>query len=298
MAEAIPVSALVLTLDEAQNIERCLRALDWCDDVVVLDSYSNDATVQQARALGARIFQRQFDDFAAQRNWALDSIDWKHPWVLHLDADEVVTSALVAAITKKVSSSHEYDGFQIPSKLIWDETWLRYSGMYPVYQVRLGRTDSLRFVQVGHGQREAVEARRIGSIAEPYLHYGFSKGLDDWWQRHQGYAKQEAAQSIKDLDSGSFDWKGLLAVNDRTRRRRALKQLSVRLPFRSALRFLYMYILRRGFLDGKKGYRYCRLLARYEGEIVRNIRAARDDLHNRNDLSMARPDEKRSGTSL
>ncbi len=103
-------------------------------------------------------------------------------------------------------------------------------------------------------------------------HYSFSKGLSDWVDKHNRYASAEAREAVRLLASGGgLDWTGLVA-REPTRRRRALKALSIRLPFRPLLRFLYMYLLRRGFLDGHAGLTYCRLLAIYEYLIVLKTR--------------------------
>ena len=265
------ISVLFLTLNELHNLPACLGAVAWSDDVVILDSFSDDGTVELAERYGARVFQREFDNFAGQRNYALDQISFKYDWVLHLDADEVVTPALQAEIVRAVDEGR-FDAFRIPSKMMFFGQWLRYSGMYPAYQVRLGHRDRLRFKQVGHGQREDLPPERVGTLREPYLHYSFSKGLTDWVDKHNRYASDEASETIRArLDGHGIDWMGCVSL-DRARRFRALKALSLRLPFRPTLRFFYMYVLRRGFLDGHAGFTYCRLLAIYEYLIVLKTR--------------------------
>lgn len=295
------ISVLLLTLNEEANLPACLAALAWCDDVVVLDSFSQDDTVAVADRLGARVYQRAFDDFAGQRNYALDQIPFRHEWVLHLDADEIVTPALHAEMLAAIAAGR-FDAWRIPSKMMFFGQWLRHSGLYPSYQVRLGHRERCRFKQVGHGQREDLAPERVGTLTEPYLHYSFSKGLTDWVEKHNRYASAEAREALRLLEAGggvegdgvagdgrwrraarrrlgawvNLDWRGLWAGEPT--RRRALKALSVRLPFRPLLRFLYMYIVRRGFLDGRAGLTYCRLLAIYEYLIVlktRELLAAR-----------------------
>ncbi|KAA6183962.1 glycosyltransferase family 2 protein [Thiohalocapsa marina] len=264
-------SILLLTLNEEANLPACLAAVDWCDDIVVLDSFSSDSTLAIAEAAGARVYQRRFDHFAGQRNHALEQIEFKHEWILHLDADEIVTPELYAEIGQVIAEGC-FDAFRIPSKTVFFGQWLRYSGMYPTYQVRLGHRDRLRFKQVGHGQREDLPAERVGTLTEPYLHYSFSKGLTEWFDKHNRYATDEARETVAALSAGhGLDWRGFWS-RDRTRRRRALKALSLRLPFRPSLRFFYMYVLRRGFLDGRAGFTYCRLLAIYEYLIVLKTR--------------------------
>jgi glycosyltransferase involved in cell wall biosynthesis len=265
------LSILVLTLNEEANLPACLAAVNWCDDIVLLDSFSNDGTVSVAEAIGARVYQRKFDHFAGQRNYALDNIDFKHDWILHLDADEIVTPALHSEMLSVIRAGG-FDAFRLPSKTMFFGRWLRYSGMYPTYQVRLGHRDRLRFKQVGHGQREDLPVERVGTLNEPYLHYSFSKGLTEWFEKHNRYSTDEAHEAVRVLTAGhGLDWRGLL-VRDPTRRRRALKALSFWLPFRPSLRFFYMYVVRGGFLDGRAGFVYCRLLAIYEYLIVLKAR--------------------------
>ncbi len=261
------ISVLLLTLNEAANLPACLAAVAWSDDLVVLDSFSQDDTVAVAQRLGARVYQRAFDSFAGQRNYALDHIDFKHDWILHLDADEVVTPALRAEMRAAIQTGLA-DAYRIPSKMMFRGRWLRYSGLYPSYQVRLGHRERFRFKQVGHGQREDLAPERVGTLAEPYLHSSFSKGLTEWFEKHNRYASDEASETVRLLAGNRrLDWGGLWS-RDQTRHRRALKALSCRLPFRPSLRFLYMYLMRRGFLDGHAGLTYCRLLAIYEYLIV------------------------------
>lgn len=213
------------------------------------------------------MYQRQFDNFASQRNFALVNYKFKHEWVFHLDADEIITAELKSEMEREIGNT-TFDAFRVPSKMIMRGKWLRFSGMYPAYQVRLGRVCSLYFKQAGHGQREDMDVGQVGTLKNPYLHYSFSKGFEDWFAKHNRYSTQEAVEGLKILGQQSIDWGGLLSRCEPTRRRRALKELSVRLPFRPLLRFLYIYLLRRGFLDGKAGFTYCLLLSIYEYLIV------------------------------
>ena len=269
-----PVSVLVLTLDEEQNLPRCLKALTWCDDIVVLDSYSSDATVDIAKQRGARVMQRRFDDFASQRNFALDNVDFKHPWVFHLDADEVFTPELRLEVERAVREDR-FQAFRVPSKTMFQGRWLRYSGMYPTYQVRLARKQGFRFRQVGHGQKEDIVPEKIGTIRSPYLHYSFSKGMSEWFEKHNRYSSQEAAESLRQIRDGRIEWKNLFR-RDSAFRRGVLRQISCHLPCRSFFRFGYMFFLRFGFLDGIAGFRYCCLLAVYEFMIDVKIRELRE----------------------
>lgn len=262
------VSVLLLTHNEEANLPRCLAALDWCDDVIVVDSGSTDKTIDIARKSGARVIKRPFDDFSSQRNFGLEEGKPRQDWVLHLDADEVVTPDFRDALSQ-LQPFPGIDAYRVPSKTMLHDRWLKYAGMYPTYQVRLGHRSKLRFKQFGHGQREDLPPDRIGTFNEPYLHYNFSQGLAAWLRKHVRYAEDEATMIVNSRlvranpeDRHSY--------SNSTGRRRALKSLSNRLPLllRPAARFLYVYIWRQGFRDGRYGALYALMLAVYEGMIA------------------------------
>lgn len=269
------ISVVVLTFNEADNLERCLESAGFSDDVLVLDSGSTDDTCAIALARGARVLTRSFDSFGRQRNYAMEHGDLKHGWVLHLDADEVVTPELRATLLAiSNAKSSPFPAYRIPSKLMLMGRWLRHSGMYPAYQVRFGRREALRFIDHGHGQREALAPELIGTIEAAFEHYNFSKGLDDWYARHRRYAEQEAVQAL--AEQGHALHLSDLVRADPTVRRRALKRLANRLPFRPSLRFSYSYFLKLGFLDGRPGYQYARMLATYQSFIDQSLARIRD----------------------
>jgi len=267
------ISVVILTLNEAANLPRCLDSVRFSDDVLVLDSGSSDDTVQIAGARGARVLTRRFDSFAAQRNYAMEHGALRHPWVLHLDADEVVSDELrdeLLAIAASQSAARSV--YRVPSKTIFMGRWLKHAGMYPAYQVRFGRAETLRFIDHGHGQREVQSMHEVGTLRAAFDHYNFSKGIDDWFARHRRYAVTEAAQMRLER---SLPLKGReLFASDPTLRRRAMKRLAARLPLRPLLRFFYVYVLRAGFLDGRAGLRYARMLATYQRFIDLNLAAA------------------------
>ena len=259
-------SVVILTFNEEPNIERCLSSLGDLDDVLLIDSGSTDRTVEIAEGMGARVLRRAFDDFAGQRNFALESGALRHDWVLHLDADEELTDAFRAAL-RDLRGEDTLDGYRVPSKTMLNGAWLRHAGMYPTYQVRIGHRDRLRFKQVGHGQREASPPERIGTFDVPYLHHNFSHGLAAWFAKHVRYASDEADQALRErAEAGD----AAATTGDRTEGRRSLKRLANRLPgfVRPLARFAYVYFVRRGILDGRAGFLYASMLAIYEGMIA------------------------------
>lgn len=260
------ISVLILTWNEEQNIAACIESVRWADDIVVLDSFSQDRTAEIATRSGARVFQRKFTNFADQRNFGICHGDLKNEWVLHLDADEIVTPALRDELLEKMKSGGP-SAYRVASKMMFHDQWLKHAGMFPWYQVRFGLKGKLTFTQVGHGQREVLDSNEVGTLREPLVHYSFSKGMHDWVERHNRYSTDEAAHAVQSSERNA-DWIGIFALSNKDRHRRALKASARHLPFRPFLRFFYMYFLRLGFLDGKSGFRYCLLLSFYEYLIV------------------------------
>jgi glycosyltransferase involved in cell wall biosynthesis len=263
-------SILILTLNEERDLPRCLESARACDDLVVLDSGSTDRTAAIAREAGGRVFTRSFDNFANQRNYAQQQISFRHPWVFHLDADEQLTPELVAEC-RRATTRTDIDGCWIAPKMMFMGRWIPHCTDFPAWQARFVRAPQFQFIEVGHGQREAPHMR-MERLQSNYLHDLSSGGEAEWLEKHRRYARAEALAHFQ--ASERWSWRHLL-TGERLQRRRALKQLSYSLPCRPALRFIYQYILRRGFLDGRPGLRYCQLLARYEGFASAELRQLR-----------------------
>jgi glycosyltransferase involved in cell wall biosynthesis len=263
------ISIIILTHNESINMERCLASVSWCDDILIIDSGSTDDTCDIAVKLGARIIYRAFDNFANQRNFALDEGGLKFKWVLHLDADEEVTQELRNEMLQLADGSDSKLGYLVPSRLMLLGEWLKHSGMYPSYQVRFGSRDHLRFHMVGHGQRELLELSEVGTLNGDLIHHNFSKGISEWLEKHSRYARDEALSSQSRVSK--FKWRDLLQWQDGVKRRRTLKQLSHSMPLRPLARFLFVYFVRMGFLDGRAGLRYALLMAIYQWTIDLNV---------------------------
>jgi glycosyltransferase involved in cell wall biosynthesis len=273
----VPITVVILTHNEEKNIEACLDSVADFPDVHVLDSGSTDGTVDLARRRGVVVHTHPFVSFADQRNWAIDHVPARHPWILHLDADERLTPELAAEMAAAVATDPPLGGYFIPSRLMFAGRWLRYAGDYPVYQVRLFHRDRLRYVDYGHGQRES-STYPLGRLRQPYLHYAFSKGLDRWFARHAVYARQEAAQAVQELTRAAGRGTGSLTPDRRTRWRRLLKRLAYRLPCRYLFRLAYLLVLKRAFLDGRAGVTYAHMMATYEGMMEVYLRLLKDGL--------------------
>lgn len=261
-----PVSVVILTFNEQVNIRDCIRSCAWCDDIHVLDSGSTDRTVELARELGATVHFNKFKSFGDQRNWAIDNIPCKHPWHFHLDADERFTPELVDEMFERLGADGEKPGgtvaYLCPSKMMLLGRWLKYSGGYPSYQVRLFRFGKCRYKDFGHGQREDPQGE-VGTLDQPYTHFNFSKGVLEWFYKHNDYSNREAGEALSVRGSGRPTVRQLFS-GDSTSKRRAWKNFSYFLRGRAIYRFIYNYFIRGGILDGMAGLHYCCMISVYE----------------------------------
>jgi len=260
-----PVSVVILTFNEETNIRDCILSCAWCDDIHVLDSGSTDRTCEIAREMGATVHVNKFKSFGDQRNWAIDHIPCRHQWHFHLDADERFTPSVVDEMFVRLGAdgSNSPDAaFLCPSKMVRLGRWLKWSGGYPSYQVRLFRYGQCRFVDFGHGQRESCEGT-VGKLVEPYTHYNFSRGVLEWFSKHNNYSTREAREAIATRLHHRPRLRELFA-GDATQRRRAWKNYSYFMRGRALWRFLYMFFARGGVLDGVPGLQYCVMISIYE----------------------------------
>ena len=259
------ISVLILTYNEEVNIADCLKSVSFSDDILVFDSNSTDKTQELARKAGARVLTRAFDDYGSQRQAALEQGNFKHPWLLVLDADERVDAELAEGLKRVADETNiSFTGFRIRRKDHFRGRWIPRSTLYPTWFLHFFRHEKARYEPRAVHEHPIVEGP-VGDLKGHLLHYSFNKGLEEWLEKHRRYAKLEAQEGLAMLQQ-PVDWKGL-ASRDPGRRRRALKGLSYRLPFRGPARFLYMMLVRLAFLDGWAGIRYCFLISRYEGWI-------------------------------
>lgn len=271
----VPISVLVLTLDEEPNIAECLASVAFCDDVVVLDSGSSDRTVEIATSAGARVVVRSFDDWSSQQNWALASIRFEHPWLLQLDADERVTERLKDELLAIATGGRDGPvAYYCGRENHFMGRWIRHA-FPPGWVMRFFLPGAVRFRRLVNPV--AIVEGRHGYLRERLLHFNFSKGVGEWIAKHNRYSALEAIEGMRVLDEGTgFSIRSL--AGDPVRRRAILKRAAFALPGRPVLKFLYQYLWCRGFLDGVPGLYYCVLQAFYELMIalkMAELRAAR-----------------------
>ena len=258
------VSLLILTLNEEANLAECIDSCGWSDDVIVFDSLSQDRTREIALAKNARVFERPFDNYAAQRNAALTTVRYKYSWVLMVDADERVPTELAAEACVKVAAADaDTVMFRMRRKDFFLGQWLKRSSGYPTWfgrLVRIGRVRVERDVN-----EEYIADGRIEHLDSHLHHYPFNKGVAYWFERHNRYSSMEAlakvSMAVEEHKTGA------LFGTDPVARRRTMKQMLYRVPARPFIVFLYLYFIRLGVLDGRAGFQFSRMRAIYESLI-------------------------------
>lgn len=268
LEKRVAVSVMIPTLNEGQNLARCLDHLRWADEVIVVDSNSTDETVEIAHRYGAKVVNFNWSGkWPKKKNWSLKNIAFRNEWVLIVDADEWVTPELADEISRTIKTSKSM-GYYINRRLIFMGRWVRHCGHYRPWNMRLIRRGYCEYEQLtdvddlGSGDNEVHEHMvvhgEVGHLNHDMLHFAFPS-IHVFMEKHNRYSSWDAAVHF----IGGESPRGT-APPAYLSRRRKLKSLSRRLPFRPTLRFLYSFIWQGGFLDGRPGFVFCRLLAIYE----------------------------------
>jgi len=263
------ISIIVLTKNEEQDLPGCLNSVSWSDDIHVYDSMSTDKTLVIARQFGAVVTQRPFDNWASHQNWGLRNINFKHSWVFYIDADERMTPELVQAVQAAVTSAKEQVAFRLQRRDFFLGTWLKHVQTSSSY-MRLFRPDKMRYERLVNPI--SIADGPVGEVRGYLDHFPFSKGIGHWIDRHNGYSRFEAQQIVNNRKVGQdFSWLKAFSAKDFHERRYNQKELFYRLPFRPLIKFLLLYIGKRGFLDGQAGFTYAMLQSIYEYFIVLKV---------------------------
>lgn len=280
---SVHVSILVPVKNEQRNIIECLRRCLWATELVVVDSQSTDQTIPLSQALGADVYQFNYDratGWPKKKNWALDNVPWKSEWVMILDADEYMTPELAHEIKRVVEGTWQPqgqfakagcgDGYWVNRRFMFMGRWIKGCGYYPSWNVRLLKHRFGRYERIGtlgdtgSGDNEVHEhitlsTGRAGYLEHEFLHYAYPD-LSAWIEKHNRYTSWEA-HAMEARDEGAVRAK---LFGEPIERRRWIKRFGRKLPFRPTLRFLYSYFLQRGFMDGYPGLVMSRLLSWYE----------------------------------
>lgn len=261
------ISVLILTKNEELDLPDCLKSVEWSDDVHVFDSFSTDRTLEIAQRSNVNVHQRIFDGYAKQRNAALNTLDFKYPWLLIVDADERIPDKLHQQIVDQVTSAKSStSAFRIRRRDYLYDTWLKRSQISPYY---------IRLIRVGKAQyyREINEVLRVDGNIEDidgfFVHYPFSKGIRHWVKKHNIYSSMEAIRWIEEMEGNyKFSVKKALFSSDFNEKRYHQKGLFYKVPGRPFVKWCYIMFYRRGVLDGRAGWMYAFLQAIYEYFII------------------------------
>jgi len=273
----VPVSVLIPIKNEAANLPRCLASVSWADQIFVVDSQSTDGSQKIAESFGVTIVQFHFSGtWPKKKNWALANLPFRHDWVFIVDADEVLPPSardeILSVVTRANTVGFEdIVGYWINRRFFFLGKWLKHA-YYPNWNLRLfkhklGRYEMLTNLDTSSGDNEVHEhvivEGRTGFLTSLMDHYAFPS-VEVFVEKHNRYSNWEAKVAL----SSSQDTSSALMTNTEVGWRRRLKNWASCLPFRPLLRFLYVYIWQKGFLDGIEGYYFARLHAFYEFLIV------------------------------
>ncbi|MEM9886916.1 MAG: glycosyltransferase family 2 protein [Bacteroidota bacterium] len=249
------LTAIILTYNEAHNIEACLDSLAGIQaHIFVVDSYSTDHTLEILKARNINFVQHPFEHYARQRNWAQANLPFDTEWVIHFDAGERCTPELVQWINNKFDSGADVDGYMFSRRTYFLDKWIRYGGHYPNFHLRLYRKSKGRCEDKAYDQHFVVDGKKEQ----------LSKGIDmidvvtdtlyNFTVGHARWAEKEATEQLSAArEKGEVEAK--VGGNAIERQRWLKSNLFERLPlfWRGFFYFLYRYFVRLGFLDGKAG---------------------------------------------
>lgn len=280
--ERIPLSVIVPVKNEELNLSACLASVSFADEIWVVDSGSTDGTGAIARQAGAEVVQFAYaGGFPRKKNWALANLPFKNEWILLIDADERVTPELEAEIRAVLATERGVDGYYINRKLIFLGRWIRHCGWYPswnlrLFRHRLGRYERLETDAVENAgdvevHEHVVLDGRAGYLRHDLRHEDF-KSVYHFIERHNRYSNWEA--KVYHNFAHGIEGRARISASlfgSPLERKRFIKRLWARLPFRPLLRFIWMYVIKAGFLDGRPGLIFCTLMTMHEAVISAKI---------------------------
>ncbi|MBZ5524455.1 MAG: FkbM family methyltransferase [Acidobacteriia bacterium] len=258
MSLKVPVSVLVPAYNEEIHLRQCIRSVaDWVDEIYVVDSFSNDRTVEIAEQLGARCIQHAFAGYARQKNWALENLPFRNEWVLILDADERVSDDLRDEITAMFTgNSLSCDGYYLNRRVMFYGKWIRHCGWYPNWNLRLFKHALGRYEDRAVDEHVLLQGK-AGYCRRDLIHEDL-RDMESWIAKHNCYSTLNAETYARMMESGSSGGIKPRFFGNHAQRKRFIKEkIWTRLPGRAFLYFLYLYVFRLGFLDGRHGLRFC-----------------------------------------
>ncbi|MGB0578486.1 MAG: glycosyltransferase family 2 protein [Limisphaerales bacterium] len=283
MAESkkAPLTVIVPAKNEEMNLRDCLRSVDWVEKVFVVDSHSDDATPKICKDCDVELVQFDYDGgWPKKKNWAIKNLPIKTDWIFILDADERITSDLRAEIEKAIERNDK-DGYYTRWKFVFLGRWMKHSWSHGWM---------LRFFRKGKGEYEDLGMRGEGGwdnevhenivvdgpcarLSSPLLHET-NQDLAFWIRKQNEFSTWNAKRRLQQLDEPRPSFTALFS-GDPLKKRKFLKSLFIRMPFKPVVMFLYLYVLKLGVLDGRSGFYFCVLRAIHEFNIDAKVFEAR-----------------------
>lgn len=254
----IPVTAFVMTYNEARNLEECLRSVaSRVDQIIVVDSFSTDATLEIARKFGADTYQHEFINYAKQYLWGMETCTFRNDWVIRLDADERWTPEGLEELSSLIRSN-SCDGVSVRMKIYFMDRWIRRGGMYPNKFLRAYRRSKGQMEDRWMDEHIAVDGVVVDTTIDVLeRNYDRQENIAVWTNKHNGYSTREALENL----IARHDLRTLETIADlsgrSTERKRWMKEnVYFRAPLflRPMLYFIYRYVFRLGFMDGIEGF--------------------------------------------
>lgn len=258
MNSKAPISVLVPAFNEEIHLEECIRSVaGWTSEIYVLDSFSTDRTAEIAERMGAKCLQHRFEGYARQKNWALENLPFANEWVLILDADERVSLELRDEICAMLAHGGcECDGYYLNRRVMFYGKWIRHCGWYPSWNLRLFKHARGRYEDRPVDEHVILQGK-VGHCKNDLIHEDL-RDMESWIAKHNRYSTLSAETYTRMQESGSTGGLEPRFFGNQAERKRFIKEkIWLRLPGRAFLYFLYLYIFRLGFLDGRHGLRFC-----------------------------------------
>jgi len=257
MGRKIPVTCIIHVKNEEINLPFTLQNIkDKFGQVVVVDSDSTDKTQEIALKFGCEIISRPCNrkGLVKQRNWALDTINFKYDWCFILDGDEIIEESLFKTLAEINYENNSYIGYRMRWKVIFLDKWIKYSSFYPTWSIRLFKHKLVRYEERAVNAHPIVPDDKLGKLKEHFYNHD-RRGLKFYFDRISPFSQLESKAQKKEV-SMSLSEVPLSNFKTKMGQRRLLKVIFSKLPFRPFLLFIYLFILRGGIFDGPKGLIY------------------------------------------
>ncbi|MPQ43417.1 glycosyltransferase family 2 protein [Clostridium tarantellae] len=245
------ITAIVLTKNEEKNIVKCINNLKrFCKDILIIDSYSTDKTLELCEKLKVKVVQRKFIDHSEQFNWALENSNINTEWIIRVDADEEFTDELINEIKEKIDNiPNNVSGIVLKARVYFMGKWIKHGGIYPLHLLRLFRTGSAYSEKREMDEHIVVKYGEIIKFNNDFINNS-NNTLTQWIDKHNWYSNKELKAYLNRNNDLST-----LADKQNMKRRWLKNKVFYKIPLftRAKLYYLYRYYIKLGFLDGQEG---------------------------------------------